>query len=678
MCGFAGIWSAADQASVDVGEVALRMSSLLSHRGPDDRGVWRDQSAGIGFGFRRLAIVDVSEQGHQPMESSSGRYLIMFNGEIYNFRVLRRELEQRGCTFHGHSDTEVLLAAIEEWGLGAAVQRLAGMFAIALWDGQKRRLHLIRDRLGIKPLYYSITSRGCTFGSELKALTVAPGFDDTIDKRALVSYFRYHYIPEPSTIYRSVYKLLPGTMLTLESPVGRPILPVPYWSLGDVAQMGRSRLLNGPDHTIVEAAHELLRDVVADHLYADVRVGAFLSGGIDSSLVVALMKAVAGDRVDTFAISFEESDYDEAAYAARVAKHLGTNHSEMRLGATDALGVIPRLPSLFDEPFGNSSAIASLLVCEFARTKVSVALSGTGGDEMFGGYSRYVHGERIVQTLSRVPAVPRRFASALLKNIPSVYWDYMFRLWRPAFSADVRLRMPTVRGAKIARFGEMLGQPSQSEMYRSMMTAWENPERLVIDGQEEPAPFEEAFALLSDASLLDRFMLTDQCGYLVGDQMTIADRASMAVSLEVRVPLLDHRVAEFAWRLPTRFKKRNGTGKWLLRQVLDSYVPRTLVERPKMGLSLPIGRWLAGPLRPWAEELLDPKRIDRDGLLRSPPIAAAWKELLAGGEQRAEGIWNVLMFQAWLEQCRTLQGATGLQMSEPAGIYGLPGGCDDR
>lgn len=649
MCGFAGFWATGLQRPRDLERAALRMSEVLRHRGPDDHGTWSDADSGVAFGFRRLSILDLSTHGHQPIQSPSGRYGMVFNGEIYNFKRLRSRLEQSGYPFRGTSDSEVLVTAFEEWGT-EAVSRLVGMFAIALWDRRDRKLHLIRDRLGIKPLYVAQRNGLVTFGSELKALVAGPGFDGTIDRDALASYFRYHFVPEPNTVYASVKKLLPGTILTIESPDREPATPSPYWSMTEAALAGLDNPVAGSDGEVLEATRALLQEVVADHLYADVPLGAFLSGGIDSSLVVGLMQEVASDPLKTYSISFAERDYDEAAHAERVANHIGTTHTELSLHGVGAQDVVPLMPTIFDEPFGNSSAMASLLLCRAARQEVVVAVSGSGGDEIFGGYSRYVHGERIVRSLKPIPAPARRVLSSALTAVPSVAWDSAYSAIQPLIPKFAKRRMPNIRGVKVHRLGELLGQPGSRQMYRSMLSALEDPGRFVIGGEERYGGFEMAFSAIPSATLMDKFMLTDQHGYLVGDQLTSIDRVSMSVGLEVRVPLLDHRVAEFAWRLPRRFKKREGVGKWILRQLLDLYVPRSLVDRPKMGLSLPIGRWLVGPLRSWAEELLDPQRLTREGILSPEPVQDAWSQLLSGRQQEADAVWSILMFQAWKEQ----------------------------
>lgn len=643
MCGFAGVWIDGSRSEGALRETTERMIGPIAHRGPDDEGVWTEPEAGVGLGFRRLAIIDLSEQGHQPMRSASGRFTLVFNGEVYNHGSIRQVLERDGWSFRGHSDTEVICAAFERWGIEPAVQKFVGMFAMAVWDAERRELSLIRDRLGIKPLFYSHRPGRVTFGSELKALTADPEFDRSVDGDALGAYLRYLYVPAPQTIYRSARKLMPGHILTLRSPRDPAPASSPYWSLSEAYRLGGASRFEGSDEEAVTELTTLLSDAVRLRMQADVPLGALLSGGIDSSTVVALMQANASRPTKTFSIGFDEAEHNEAHHAAAVARHLGTDHTELMMTGDDALSVVPQLPELFDEPLADPSQIPTYLVCGLARREVIVALSGDGGDELFAGYHRYLQGERLIGRLGRVPRPVRRAAAAVATAGSTAFWDRTYQAVAPLLPAAQRQRLP---GEKVTKLGNLLRWDSEANMYRSLLSAWQNPEQLLAREGHLRGRVEEALDETQGLPLLDRMMLADQGTYLADDLLAKVDRASMAVSLEARVPILDHRVVEFSWRLPRSLKVRDGKGKWILRRVLYRYVDPQLVERPKMGFSVPVAAWLRGPLRGWAEDLLFAGG-GQDEWLRQERVRHAWKEFLGGRSDLALPLWTVLMFQAW-------------------------------
>lgn len=617
------------------------MAETIRHRGPDGDGAWYDPAAGIALGHRRLAIIDLSDAGAQPMVSADGRYVVTYNGEIYNFEALAKELEQTGHRFRGRSDTEVLVEACAAWGVERTVGKLIGMFAFALWDRQERRLVLARDRLGIKPLYWGRFGGLFLFGSELKALRAHPGWTAEIDRDALAAYFRFAYVPEPLGIYAGIQKLPPGTLLTVADG-GEPEI-VRYWDPRAVARDGASDPSRLTDNEAADALDTLLRDAVGRRMVADVPLGAFLSGGIDSSAVAALMQAQSTRRVRTFTIGFNEPGYDEAKHAKAVAAHLGTDHTELYIDPGDALDLVSRLPDWFDEPFADSSQMPTYLVSEMTRRHVTVALSGDGGDEMFAGYNRYAWGERIWRRLGWMPRPMRTGLAGLMTAPPPAAWDRLFRM------APARLRPPEA-GDKLYKFADALAAAGPDDLYRRMVTQWGDPGGLV-DGAVEPRGEIRDETVARDLpGFVRRAQYFDSVTYLPGDILTKVDRTSMAVGLEARVPLLDHRVAEFAWRLPQNQTIRDGRGKWLLRRVLDRYVPRALIDRPKSGFAVPLAAWLRGPLRDWASDLLDEDRLRRDGVLNPTPIRAAWEEHLSGRRNRQHQIWTVLMFQAWRER----------------------------
>ncbi len=642
------------------------MALAIANRGPDDAGVWVDEQAGIAFGHRRLSIVDLSAAGHQPMHSNAGRFVMAFNGEIYNHLELRAELE--GVAWRGHSDTETLLAGFEAWGVESALQKAVGMFAIALWDKQYQTLTLARDRLGEKPLYYGWVNGVFVFGSELKALRAYPGFANPVCRQALAQYLRFMYVPAPRSIYQGIYKLEPGCLLTVQGkpPASAPaqsLRPRPdnaqsygslqikrWWSLAEAVVSGAQN----PIDNEVEALDQLkcrLQDAVSLQSLADVPLGAFLSGGVDSSAIVALMQQQASRPVKTFTIGFDEAGFDESPFARAVAEHLGTDHHEMRVTAQMAQEVIPTLPWMYDEPFADSSQIPTHLVCRAARQHVTVALSGDAGDELFGGYNRYFWGPRVWNRLSVLPEPARKLLGSALAAVPVSGWN---ALGAPLFGrGDGVVRL----GDKVHKLADRLSHVHDMDgLYRSLVSEWVDPASLVFG--ENGANLTESSNQLDDPlPLLGMnqplpMMYWDSMTYLPDDILCKVDRAAMACSLETRVPFLDHRLVELAWRLPLHMKVRGNTGKWALRQVLYKYVPKELIDRPKAGFAIPIGQWLCGPLRDWAESLITEQRLQSEGYLRPAPIRQAWAEHLSGRRDNTSKLWAVLMFQAWLEKNR--------------------------
>ena len=654
MCGIAGLWSPGGQFGREqCGTAVRRMTRSLSHRGPDDEGYFEHPEAGLYLGHRRLSIVDLSKEGHQPMVSPSGRYVTVFNGEIFNHRRLRPELERGGFTFRGHSDTEVMLAAVEYWGLLAAIERFIGMFAIALWDRESRSLTLVRDRLGIKPLYYGWAGGHFVFGSELKALRGAMRFDNRIHRGALALFMRHNYIPEPWSIYEGIYKLTPGTWVSFDSAaVQHPHNPeelvnrtTTYWSAKNVVERGGDARMAADVGGATERLEELLRDAVGLRMEADVPLGAFLSGGVDSSTVVALMQAQSSRPVKTFSIGFHEAGFDEAPHARAVAAHLGTEHTEMYVTPREAMDVIPRLARSYDEPFSDSSQIPTFLVSQLARRHVTVSLSGDGGDELFAGYDRYFVAGRLWNQLSRLPRPVRWSLGQGLQSMPGAL-AALLEVARPLLPGRWRINNPR---DKVTLLAELLRAGTPAQLYQLLVSHWSEPARLVREATEALSPLTDPARGAPVHNETERMMYTDLISYLPGDILTKVDRASMSVGLEARVPLLDHRVVELAWQLPMRLKVNQGQGKWILRQVLFKYVPRELIERPKKGFGVPVGAWLRGPLRDWAESLLDESRLEAEGYLEPGRIRSIWSNHLSGRVDEQYRLWDVLMFQAWLE-----------------------------
>lgn len=635
MCGFAGLVGQVVEHEAGLRASVTAMASCLVHRGPDDRGTFVDADAGVALGHRRLSILDLSASGHQPMTSASGRHVVVFNGEIYNFRQIRQELEAAGVRFRSESDTEVLVEAIDRRGVEGALGRLNGMFAFAIWDRRERRLWLVRDRFGEKPLYYGMQRGTALFASELSAIAQHPAFERRIDTNAARDFFRYGHVPAPSSIYEDIVKLPPGSFTVLDEGATRFRPPQRYWTPPEPSV---TPSLTDPREA-EERLDALLRDSVALRLVADVPVGAFLSGGIDSSLVVALAQSVGAGDARTFSIGFTESRYDEAPHARAVADHLGTDHTELYVTPDDAMAAIPELPRIYDEPFADSSQLPTYLVSRLARQHVTVALSGDGGDELFGGYGRYLaHGDSW-NKIGRLPFGIRRPLSAGLGRLarrgghePVAHPPYRFG----------GAPLP----AKLAKAAHLLGLRDPAAFDEYLSSKWQRPEALVLGASAGGPPDKHAG---NERDFVASMMRNDVERFLPDDILTKVDRATMAVSLEGRMPLLDHRVAELAADMPMGLKIRNGEGKWILRQVLDRYVPRPLFDRPKMGFEVPVGEWVRGPLRDWAEELLSERRLTDDGVLEPVAVRRAWDDHLHGRADNTACVWTVLMFNAWLE-----------------------------
>jgi asparagine synthase (glutamine-hydrolysing) len=671
MCGLTGFWQPTTFSADASQAIAEKMADRIAHRGPDDTGVWVDEVAGIALIHRRLSILDLSPAGHQPMVSPSGRFVIAFNGEIYNHLEMRRELEKtarppltlalspegQGCDvegegvgplWRGHSDTETLLAGFEAWGIEATLKKTVGMFAIALWDREERLLTLSRDRIGEKPLYYGFQNDTFVFGSELKALKAHPDFLGEIDRDVICLYLRHCYIPAPYSIYKGIKKLLPGTYLQL--PFGRDVdalraaSPKVYWSLAEVAAQGVAVPFAGSDADAIAALDGQLKQSIGLQMMADVPLGAFLSGGVDSSTVVALMQAQSVRPVKTFSIGFDEQGYNEAGYAKAVAQHLGAEHTELYVSSAEAMQVIPMLGRMYDEPFADSSQIPTFLVAQMARQHVVVSLSGDAGDELFCGYNSYALADTWSQ-IARVPFGARKVVGRIVKAVAPANWDAFFRL------AGNVVTLPVNMNEKLGNLASRLvSVDSIGDLFYSLASVISDPEQVVIGANEPPTWLAEVGMKSSFGDPKLHMMLMDAMTYLPDDILVKVDRAAMANSLETRVPLLDHRVVELAWSLPMSMKIRDGKSKWILRQVLYQYVPKQLIERPKAGFSIPLGDWLRGPLREWVEGLLDEGRLRREGFFNVQYIRAKWLAHLEGKRNNQSLLWNVLMFQTWLEE----------------------------
>lgn len=640
MCGIAGILNSNSPVFEDT---VRRMLSSIAHRGPDGSGVWRDTSSGLALGHSRLSILDLSAAGHQPMQSACKRYVIAFNGEIYNWKDLRSKLESSGLapTWRGHSDTEVLLSAIAAWGLEETLPLVRGMFAIALWDCREKTLSLARDRIGEKPLYYGSLGSNFVFASELKALRAIPDIQLTIDDGSKALMLRYGYVPSSRSIYCDIFKLPPGAILTVTAR-NHSVEPSPWWKFDDVLSLARASPLILADEQAINTLEETLASAISEQMIVDVPLGALLSGGIDSAAIVALMQARSSKPVRTFTVGFNEGDYDESSQARAVARHLGTDHTELFVTPRDVIDIIPRLPEIYDEPFADSSQIPTSLVCALTRKHVTVSLSGDAGDELFGGYNRYLWAGSMWHYLKLLPRGLRAKFASIMSAVPPRDWNRIFRTLDAFIPENYRVNNP---GDKIHKLSEIFSASSQDALYLELSRQWRG--KLPLINQSEPDTFlSNPNNWPAPDTFSERMMAVDTLTYLPDDILVKVDRAAMAASLEMRIPFLDERVINFAWRLPLHQKIRGGQGKWLLRQLLYRYVPQKLVDRPKQGFAVPIDHWLRGPLRDWAEDLLSPASLSADPSLDPAGIRSLWGRHLAGANAQ-HALWNILMYQAW-------------------------------
>lgn len=646
MCGITGFLQQTTHRNQDTEaytRIISTMTDRLTHRGPDDAGIWFNLRDHIALGHRRLSILDLSASGHQPMHSQNDRYVMVYNGEIYNFLELKKSLQTQNYHFSGHSDTEVILALITEYGLEHALTLMSGMFALALWDKKEKILHLARDRIGEKPLYYGFVNNSLVFASELKAIRSYPDFQNPINRTSLTLLLQYGYIPAPHSIFESIYKLMPGTYLSLSQSIIDKHRSLPdakaYWSAAQVAEEGLRNPLLLSDAQAISQTEQLLSHGIKNRMIADVPIGAFLSGGIDSSLVAALMQTHSARPIKTFTIGFHDHAYNEAHYAKAVAQHLQTDHTELYVDSQQALAIIPKLPVIYDEPFADSSAIPTFLISQLTQQHVSVCLSGDGGDELFGGYNRYLLGKALWHKIALFPYPLRQVIRQLLLSTSPSRWQQLLRF----------LKMPNI-GDKLHKFAGVVTARQPDAVYQHLISQWHKAQDVVIPCDIATAASPIQLHQFAEMDFIERMMLTDTLTYLPDDIMVKVDRAGMAVSLESRAPYLDHQLLEFLWKLPLNLKIRNHQTKWLLREILSKHVPNALFDRPKMGFAVPLESWLRGPLRDWAENLLDPQRLRQQGYLHAAPILQKWQEHLSGKRNWQYALWTILMFQAWLEQ----------------------------
>ena len=648
MCGFTGFLNAGNLYDEKSQKVILsKMTNALNHRGPDDTGYWSSKEEGISFGHKRLSILDLSEAGHQPMISGSGRYVIAFNGEIYNHLDLRDILESsnKNLIWKGSSDTETLLACFDSWGIEETIKKTVGMFAFALWCNKSRTLTLGRDRLGEKPLYYGWQGKGNSrvflFGSELKALNNHPSLEGVIDRNAVCLYLRHNSIPAPYSIYSGISKLLPGTLLNISYEDQNPKI-VTYWSAASAALESEEEDFKFDKASLVDNLESLLSKTVKQQMLSDVPLGAFLSGGVDSSTIVSLMQAQSTNKISTFTIGFNEEGYNEAKYAKNVANYLGTDHTELYVTANEALKVIPDLPNIYDEPFSDSSQIPTILVSKLASEKVTVSLSGDGGDEIFCGYNRYKIAENYWNNIRRIPLTSRNLISKAMLRVPPKFWDSLCSLFLSKENF----------GNKIHKTAYALKSKGVDDLYMNLVSHWMNPSEIVINGVEPESVLSNNLSLFDEVDAVKAMMILDQMTYLPDDILTKVDRAAMSSSLETRVPFLDHRIVEFAGKIPQEYKIKRGQSKWALRQVLYRYVPKELIERPKEGFAVPIDKWLRTSLRDWAEDLLDPSLMNKEGIFNNHDIQQKWQEHLSEEYNWQYLLWDILMFQSWLREIK--------------------------
>lgn len=655
MCGIAGFCS--KKSNIVIKDTIRSMANKIEHRGPDDEGFWMDENSGVALGHRRLSIIDLSPTGHQPMVSHSGRYIIVYNGEVYNYQDILKDMAEhthksiRSFSFRGSSDTEIILEAIELFGLEKAVKRFAGMFAFALYDRKEKKIHLVRDRAGEKPLYYGFVNSAFVFASELKSIRSFPGFKNEINRDVVSLYFRHNYIPAPYSIYKDIYKLAPASILTLDiSTLGEPEI-TPYWSALDITQGGVSNQFAGSWNEAVNQLEMLLRQSIRGQMISDVPLGAFLSGGIDSSLIVSLMQTESSRPVKTFTIGFNEKEFNEAAEAKKVAKHLGTEHAELYVSPEEARSVIPKLPDLYDEPFSDSSQIPTFLVSKLAREHVTVSLSGDGGDELFGGYPRYSETQRRWSKIDWVPHGVRKFAANTAMRVSPGSWDKFYHAFSFALPSEYKNKL---LGDKVHKLARIFASKNVMGMYDDHIIHWRDSGELVMGANPLSTILNTSNESLAFDDQRSFMMYLDLVTYLPDCILAKVDRAAMGVSLETRVPYLDHRVMEFAWELPLSMKFKNGKGKWILREMLYKYVPEEMIERPKMGFGVPIGDWMRGPLKDWSESLINESRLKNEGYLNPDLVSRTWNEHVNGTMNWQFNLWDVLMFEAWLEKNKAI------------------------
>ncbi|MBL4601818.1 MAG: asparagine synthase (glutamine-hydrolyzing) [Emcibacteraceae bacterium] len=642
MCGLVGVLGRIGSQSV-TNDLLVNMTDVISHRGPDDSGIWMDENTQIGLGHRRLSIVDISSAGHQPMPSNTGRFILAYNGEIYNHLDLRKEIEAiESVNWKGHSDTETLLVGFDIWGIEETIKKSTGMFAFAVWDKVTNKLTLGRDRLGEKPLYYGWHGETLLFGSELKALKSHPEFNADINRDALALYLRHFYIPAPYSIYKNVKKLLPGHLLEINAQ-DKTETYIEYWSFKEISENHEQNLYQGNEDEAVEELEKILKKSIKQQMMADVPLGAFLSGGIDSSTVVALMQAQSERPIKTFSIGFNEEGYDEAVHARAVAEHLGTEHTELYVTSEQAMSVISKLAKLYDEPFADSSQIPTYLVSKMAKEHVTVSLSGDAGDELFCGYNRYVMTHNLWAKLSKIPRPIRSLCAFFMTLVSVKTWNNINKI------IPTKFKMANL-GDKMHKAANVLTTKTVSELYKGLVSTWNKPDEIVINSKEPLTALNDPKRTPNLTNDVEKMMAIDTISYLPDDILAKVDRASMGVSLEGRIPFLNHKVVEFAWTLPLEYKLRGGITKWCLKEVLYKHVPKSIMERPKMGFGVPIDEWLRGPLKEWAEKLIDESRLKKEGFFEPKIIQKVWQEHQSGKRNWQHKIWAILMFQLWYEE----------------------------